>query len=77
MTGNRLREQAGTIFGAFMIFFYLGVGFYLILSKNLSYMDKFLRFIVGATFILIGISRAYRTYQKVVEVFFTDEDNNK
>jgi cytochrome c biogenesis protein CcdA len=75
MNENRLMEQVGTIFGAFMTIFYLGVGFYLILAKNIPY-DKFLRVLVGVTFILYGIYRGYRTYSKVVEVFFTQKDDN-
>ncbi|MBA4321536.1 MAG: hypothetical protein C0408_01840 [Odoribacter sp.] len=77
MNENRLMQQIGTIFGAFMTLFYLGVGFYLVLSPNLDYVDKFLRVLVGSTFILYGLYRAYRTYVKVVEVFFTgDNDEN-
>jgi hypothetical protein len=75
MNENRLMEQVGTIFGAFMTIFYLGVGFYLILAKNIPY-DKFLRLLVGVTFILYGIYRGYRTYTKVVEVFFTQKDDD-
>ena len=75
MNENRMMQQIGTIFGAFMTIFYLGVGFYLILSQNLSYVDKFLRILVGSTFIVYGIYRAYRTYIKIVEVFFHGDDN--
>jgi hypothetical protein len=74
MDENKLMQQIGTIFGAFMTLFYLGVGFYLVLSPNLYYVDKPLRIIVGSTFIFYGIYRAYRTYIKVIEVFFTGDD---
>ena len=41
----------------------------------LSYLDKPVRVIMGSTFIFYGLYRAYRAYVKIVEVFFTkDED---
>jgi hypothetical protein len=77
MKENRLMQQVGTIFGAFMTLFYFGVGIYLIQSHKISDQDRLLRMIVGSTFIIYGIYRAYRTYVKVVELFFSgnDEEN--
>jgi threonine/homoserine/homoserine lactone efflux protein len=82
MNENRLMQQIGTIFGAFMTLFYFGVGFYIILSPNVVLSpdpaaSKFLRILLGSTFVIYGVYRAYRTYVKVVEIFFTDDDNNK
>jgi cytochrome c biogenesis protein CcdA len=74
MNENKLMQQVATIFGTFMTLFYFGVGFYLILSPNLTYVDKFLRILVGSTFIFYGLYRAYRTYVKIKEVFFTPDD---
>ena len=79
MNENRLMQQVGTIFGVFMTFFYLGVGFFLILSPNLMLSldqtyNKFMRILVGSTFIVYGIYRAYRTYVKIVELFFSCND---
>lgn len=76
MNENRLMQQVGTIFGAFMTFFYIGVGLYLMLSPNLP-VDKFLRNLVGTTFIIYGIYRAYRTYVMIVKVFFSGDDERK
>ena len=73
MNSNRLMQQVGTIMGGLMTFFYLGLGSYLIFSPNLIYVDKAMRVILGSTCIFYGLYRAYRTYVKVVEVFFTDE----
>jgi threonine/homoserine/homoserine lactone efflux protein len=80
MNENRLMQQIGTIFGVFMTFFYLGVGFFLILSPNLRLSldqtyNKFMRILVGSTFIVYGIYRAYRTYVKIVELFFSGNDD--
>jgi len=56
-----------------MVFFYLGVGSYLLFTEKLSYLDKAVRVIMGSTFIFYGLYRAFRAYVKIVEVFFTDD----
>ncbi len=69
-------QQVIAIFSVFMVFFYLGVGWYLIFRFDLSNLDKAVRVIVGSTFMFYGLYRAFRTYGKIVEVFFTkDEDD--
>ena len=73
MNENKLMQQVMAIFSLFMVFFYLGVGIYLIYFTNLSYLDKAVRMIMGWTFILYGIFRAYRAYVKIIEVFFTED----
>jgi hypothetical protein len=75
MNGNRLMKQVSTIFGGFMTFFFLGFGLYFIFSPNLYYVDKAMRVIMGSTCIFYGLYRAYRTYVKVVEVFFRDDND--
>jgi hypothetical protein len=77
MDGNKLMEQVTAIFSVFMVFFYLGVGIYLAFFPSLSYLDKSVRVIVGSSFIFYGLYRAYRAYTKIVEVFFTKEDENE
>jgi hypothetical protein len=77
MNGNRLMQQVTAIFSVFMVFFYLGVGWYLIFRSDFSYLDKAIRVIMGSTFVFYGLYRAYRAYVKIVEVFFTkDQDND-
>jgi Na+/phosphate symporter len=60
-----------------MVFFYLGVGTYLIFFTQLSYLDKAVRMIMGITFIFYGLYRAYRSYVKIVDVFFTKDNNDE
>lgn len=76
MKENKVMQQVTAIFSTFMVFFYLGIGFYLVFSPMLNYMvDKPVRVIMGCAFIFYGVYRAYRAYVKIVEVFFTkDED---
>jgi hypothetical protein len=75
MDGNRLMQQVTAIFSVFMVFFYLGIGIVFIFYSNLSYLDKAVRVIMGSAFIFYGLYRAYRTYVKIVEVFFTKDDD--
>lgn len=77
MNENKLMQQVGTMFGVIMTLFYFGVGLYLLLSQNLTYVDKFLRILVGSTFIFYGIYRAYRTYVKIRELFFSGNNDGE
>ncbi len=77
MNDNRTLEQITAIFSLLMVIFYLGIGVYLVFFFNLGNLDKPIRVIVGSSFILYGLYRAFRTYFKIVELFFTknkDED---
>ena len=76
MDENKILQQFTTIFSIFMVVFYLGVGFFLILSDDLDYIDKAIRVIIGSTFIFYGFYRAYRAYVKIVEVFFTKDNDD-
>jgi hypothetical protein len=76
MNESRMMQQVLAIFSIFMVFFYLGAGGYLVFYSNMSYLDKPVRVIIGSAFIIYGLYRAYRSYIKIVEVFFT-KDNDK
>jgi hypothetical protein len=60
-----------------MVVFYLGVGWFLVFRSDLSYLDKPVRVIVGSAFIFYGVYRAFRTYVKIVEVFFTKDKDEE
>lgn len=75
MNENRLMQQVMAIFSVFMVFFYLGVGIFLVFFSDKSYLDKSVRVILGSTFIFYGLYRAYRSYIKIAEVFFTDDND--
>jgi cytochrome c biogenesis protein CcdA len=79
MNENKLMNQVTAIFGIFMVFFYLGVGVYLIFFFDRTYMDRALLVIIGSSFILYGLYRAFRTYTQIVKLFFRvekDDDND-
>ncbi|MGA2405618.1 MAG: hypothetical protein ABSF81_02570 [Bacteroidales bacterium] len=76
MNGDRLMQQVTAIFSVFMVLFYLGAGIYFVFYFNLSNLNKPVRVLLGSAFIFYGLYRAFRTYVKIVEVFFTkDEDD--
>jgi hypothetical protein len=77
MNENRLMQQVTTIFSTFMVLFYLGVGCYFIFYSDFSYLDKSVRVIMGSTFLFYGLYRAYRSYVKIVEVFFTKDKDEE
>lgn len=77
MNENRLMQQVTAIFSFFMVFFYLGLGTYLIFFMELSSLDKAVRILFGSAIIFYGSYRAFRAYVKIKEVFFTkDEDQD-
>ncbi len=73
MDNNKLMNQINTIFGAFMVIFYLGVGAYFLFFFKQTYMDRALLVIIGSTFIFYGVYRAFRTYRKITELFFSPD----
>jgi cytochrome c biogenesis protein CcdA len=75
MRGKNLYEQVMVIFGAVMIFFYIGLGIFIIISPLFSYIEKFIRIIFGSALILLGVQRAVRTFEKIKEVFFTNKNS--
>jgi hypothetical protein len=77
MDNNKLMNQVTAIFSIFMVLFYLGVGIYLIFFFNRTYMDKAVLVILGSSFILYGLYRAFRTYTKIAELFFGGRKNDE
>ena len=77
MSENRIMQQVTTIFSVFMVFFYIGVGIFLIFYMERTIVDKPVRVILGSTFLLYGLFRAFRAYMKIVEVFFKEDDKDK
>jgi len=70
-------QQVTAIFSIFMVLFYLGVGIFFIFFSDLSYLDKPVRVIMGSTFLFYGTYRAFRTYLKIVEAFFSKDDDQE
>ena len=74
MNENKLLQQMTAIFSVFMVFFYLGVGFYMLFFLKFSTVQRPVLVIMGSTFIFYGVYRAYRAFVKIREVFFTNDD---
>lgn len=77
MNENRLMQQVTAIFSVFMVFFYLGIGIFLIFYSDKILIDKPVRVILGSAFLLYGVYRGLRSYQKIVEAFFTDNKDRE
>jgi hypothetical protein len=80
MNESRLMNQLKAVFGIFMTLFYIGFGLYFAITPNLNFLDKNVRVmlnICGFSFILYGIYRAYRSYQQIVEVFFSRKNDEE
>ncbi|MCX6329064.1 MAG: hypothetical protein NTZ85_06050, partial [Bacteroidia bacterium] len=62
------------LFGIFMVFFYLGIGIFLLFfTEKYFNIDKAIRVIMGSTFLFYGIYRIFVTYKQIVEAFFTKD----
>ncbi len=70
-------RQMGAIFSAFMVFFYLGIGIYLIFffDTRLTTLQKPVLVIFGSVCIFYGLYRAYATYVNIVNLFFKPDDD--
>jgi hypothetical protein len=85
MNGRRLMEQVYAIFGAFMTIFYIGIGLFFAFFSNVYFSRfyiqawdyKFLFRFIGIAFTLYGAYRAFRSYQKIKEVFFTPDQDEE
>jgi hypothetical protein len=75
MDGRKIGQQFHAMFSIFMVFFYLGFGFFfLFYSQKFFIIDKAVRNIFGTVLLLLGILRIYTTYKLIVKAFFTKED---
>jgi Ca2+/Na+ antiporter len=73
MNNKKLTERMLAIFGATMVFFYIGLGIFIIISPQLN-IDKSLRIIFAVPLMLYGVYRAFASYRKFKESFFSDDD---
>jgi len=77
MGTNRWYTQFMIFFSVMMTIFYIGIGLYFIFSSNLTQIDKFIRYLVGGTFVFYGIYRLYRTSIQVYDEFFSGKYKNE
>lgn len=77
MGGKDLYARVMVIFGAVMIFFYLGTGLFFIFHPLFDHIHIGLRIIFGSALILYSLARAFRTYEKVKEAFFSGNNSNE
>ena len=77
MNGKGLYEQVMVIFGGVMVFFYFGLGLFIIFHPLFNHIEKFIRILFGSALIIYGLTRAFRTYEKVREAFFSGNNSDE
>ncbi len=77
MNNNRISRQFHAVFGIFMVFFYLGIGVFLIFFSDMFTINKALLRIIGGSFLLMGLYRIYSTYRKITEAFSKEKDEDE
>jgi Ca2+/Na+ antiporter len=73
MNSKKLTERMLAIFGATMVFFYFGLGIFIIISPQLT-IEKPIRVIFAVPLLLYGVYRAVISYQKIRESFFGESE---
>ena len=74
MNSQRMMDQVTAVFGIFMTAFYIGVGIYMAFYAKLN-IDVAIKNLVAYPFMLFGIYRGFRTYQKIRDLFFKKSDD--
>jgi hypothetical protein len=73
MNSKKLTDRMLAIFGATMVFFYIGLGIFIIISRQLN-IDKSLRIIFAVPLMLYGVYRAFFSYRKIKESFSSEDE---
>lgn len=76
MNDNKLMQQVTAVFSIFMVLFYLFAGIYLLFFFKTDNYNRPIIVIMGVTFIFYGLYRTYRAYVKIIEVFFTKDNES-
>lgn len=69
MNENRIMQQINAIFSVFMVFFYLGIGIYLLFFFKNTVLDRSAMVIFGSVLLFYGVYRAFRAYVILTELF--------
>jgi len=73
MNSKKLTDRMLTIFGTVMVFFYLGLAVFIIVTPLLT-IDKTLRIIFAIPLFIYGIYRALTSISKIRESFSEDNE---
>ena len=75
MNNKKLTDRMLAIFGATMVFFYLGLGIFILVSPILN-LDKSLRIIFAVPLLLYGIYRVFTSVSKIRESFMDGDEED-
>ncbi len=73
--GNKLMQNFHIFFGLLMVMFYLGAGIFLLFFADIFNIDRAVRGIIGTSFLIYGIFRAWTTYKQVKDTYFSGDDD--
>ena len=74
MNSNKLTQRMLTIFGTTMVFFYIGLGIFILITPQFN-IDKSLRVIFAVPLLIYGVYRAFISVSKIKESFFENDEN--
>jgi cytochrome c biogenesis protein CcdA len=77
MDNNKLMQQVSAVFGILMVFFYLGLGIFMMFFFKNTTLDRSVLVIFGSVLIFYGLYRAYRTYVTIVNLFFKHNEDDE
>jgi uncharacterized membrane protein (DUF373 family) len=77
MNNDKMMQQVSAIFGAFMVFFYLGIGIFLIFFLKNSTLNRSVIVLFGSVFIFYGLYRAFMAYVNIVKLFFRHDNDEE
>jgi hypothetical protein len=76
MSSGKMYDKVFAIFGTVMVFFYFGLG-YFILTTTLFDIDKALRIVFSVPLFIYAIYRAFMSYEKIRENFFSSDKDEE
>lgn len=69
-------DKVFSIFGTVMVFFYFGLAFFILTTKIFD-IDKALRIVFSVPLFIYAIYRAFMSYEKIKESFFSKDDDEE
>lgn len=75
--GNKLMQNFHIFFGILMVIFYLGAGIFLLFFSGTFHIDKAVGGLIGGSFLLYGIYRAWTTYRQVKDAYFSGTQDDE
>jgi len=73
---SKMYDKVFAIFGTFMVFFYFGLAVF-ILTSDLFEIDRALRIVISVPLFIYALYRAFVSYEKIRDSFFSNDEDEK